>query len=135
MFNDFCYKTKSPTYTTVTLAPLKKNSMFATDWTPLMDIEKIDNTIFYRLEVPGVTKEDLEVTLEGNVLTVSGVKKIKRSESEYRSYERYDGKFLRSVSLPKNIQENSIKVELDMGVLTVSVALAEEEQKKKLTIN
>lgn len=103
---------------------------------PPFEIRETDNSYVFRADVPGVKEEDLEVTLTGNRLTVSGKREMEeRKEGErYFSYECSYGAFTRSFTLPEGVDANNIRSELKDGVLTLMLPKRPEVQPKHIPV-
>jgi HSP20 family protein len=105
-------------------------------WFPLVDIHEDAERIVLRAEVPGVNRDDIEVSVENGTLTLRGEKKhAKETESEnaYRQ-ERFYGFFTRSFVLPSAIDSEHINATYKDGVLEVVVPKAEEARPRKIAI-
>ncbi len=104
--------------------------------TPVMDVHEDDDTLTVAMELPGLTREQIEVTLEGGVLTVSGEKQIERKKEGKRYYtvERRTGSFRRSVSLPTDVNVEKASARFENGVLTITVPKSESVKPKRLTV-
>ena len=92
-----------------------------TEWSPNLDFVESDKEFVIRLEVPGVHRENLDVNLDGNVLTLSGRREFK-SEGEGEEYiwrEREEGRFVRALRLPKAVDPNKVSASYHDGVLDV----------------
>jgi HSP20 family protein len=101
-----------------------------------MDVyEDLDNLVV-RAEVPGMKKEDINISLEKDVLTVSGERRNeKMSEgSETSREERFFGRFTRSITLPKQVNANAVKATYKDGILTVTLPKAEEAKPKQIEV-
>lgn len=109
----------------------------STALTPAMDVHEDDHNLTVTLELPGMTKDQLEVTLENGVLTVAGEKKVEREEEGKRYYavERRSGSFRRAVSLPTDVDAAKADARFDNGVLTVTVPKTEVAKPKRLSIS
>ena len=88
------------------------------------------------LEAPGVYKENMDVGLEGNVLTISGRREFRKDEEseEYIWKEREEGKFIRSLRLPKPVQEGKVTATYENGMLTVRLLKSEPAVKSRIAI-
>jgi HSP20 family protein len=108
----------------------------ALDWAPSVDISETDTEFLVRAELPAVKKEDVRITVEENMLTISGERKQKTEEKKERLHriETVYGKFSRSFSLPGNVDTASIRAESSDGVITVHVAKTKVEPKKATEI-
>ena len=87
--------------------------------------------------LPGLKPEDLELSVQGNVLTISGEVKPEEAESDQRSYhvrERGYGRFSRQIALPMGVQADQIQAHLEHGVLKVTLPKAEEMKPRRIQI-
>ena len=105
-------------------------------WAPLVDVVDSDDHVEFRAEVPGLSEDDVQVSVTENVLTIKGEKK---SESEdknagYRLVERSYGQFQRSFNLPKNLRTEDVDASFKRGVLTISVPKSRKEAAKEIPI-
>ncbi len=105
---------------------------------PRMDVVEHANDFVIRTELPGVKKEDIEVTFENGVLSISGETKAETEEKEdgqvIRQERRY-GKYLRSLRLATPIDEKRVKANYKDGVLELTLPKAEEAKPKKITVD
>jgi HSP20 family protein len=105
-------------------------------WRPALDVFQDKDNIFVTLEVPGVKKEDFQLSLHEGTLTVSGERKqtteVKEGES-FRS-ERFFGRFSRSVTLQVPVQADNVKAQYKDGVLTVTLAKSEEAKPRQIEV-
>ena len=102
-------------------------------WAPAIDVVTKDSDLVIRAELPGVKQEDVDITLENNVLTVSGERKAEQEEERggYHVRERRYGSFSRSLALPEGLDESKIHARYDNGVLEVIVEGAAAVQEPK----
>ena|SRR5690348_15261302 len=108
----------------------------ALDWQPSVDISETDAEYLIRAELPAVKKEDVRVTFDEGMLTISGERKQKtedKSEKLHRVETVY-GKFSRSFALPDNADAASIRAESKDGVITVHVAKTKATPRKPTEI-
>lgn len=105
-------------------------------WTPTMDIIERNDEIRLRAELPGLTEEDVDITVENNVLTIQGEKKFEESEEEgaYRRIESAYGTFYRRFTLPATVEQDRIDASFSNGVLTVTLPKAEQAKPKKIAV-
>lgn len=105
-------------------------------WTPRMDLTENDGTYAVRLDLPGLTKQDIEVTLQDNRLVVSGERKEKQTEEGegYRRQERRVGSFYRACVFPTPVGEDDVDATFADGVLTVRVRKAEDAPPKRIEL-
>jgi HSP20 family protein len=95
----------------------------ASRWAPAIDAVSEDGDLVIRAELPGVKLEDVDITLQDGVLTVSGERKAEREKegSGYYVRERRHGSFRRSMSLPEGTDESGIHARFEDGILEVRV--------------
>ena len=107
------------------------------DWMPAVDVEERENEYAVSVDIPGVDKKDVKVSVESNVLTIKGERKYERTEDEdgtcYCSERRF-GTFSRSFSLSKKIDTEKITAKHKDGVLTVTLLKAEEAKEREIEI-
>lgn len=107
-------------------------------WVPPMDVEEQDDTIRLTFEVPGVNPNEVNVSVENGVLTVSGEKKYERETGDEkkgnRFVERRYGRFERTIALPPSVDADKISAHYDDGVLTLELPKAPESRRRKIEI-
>jgi len=103
---------------------------------PPVDISEDDHNITLQAEIPGVKQEDLNITLENNVLTISGERKFKEEEKKenFHRIERRYGKFTRSFTLPATVDAEKVNATFENGLLNITLAKREEFKAKQITI-
>jgi HSP20 family protein len=105
-------------------------------YAPRVDVVENKENFVVRAELPGIKKEDVKLTLENNVLTLSGEKRYeeKRDEDNFHLRESRYGKFERSFRLTDNIDRSNIAADYKDGVLTISLPKTKEAQPKEISI-
>jgi len=105
-------------------------------WSPPLDVFQDKDHVFVKCELPGMKKEDIQISLHENTLTVSGERKQEREVREGDSYrsERFFGRFHRSVTLPVPVQTDHVTAQYKDGILTVSLAKAEDAKPKHIEV-
>lgn len=105
-------------------------------WTPTADITETDDSFEVRAELPGVTKDDVHISVKDNLLTIKGEKRQEKTDDskDYRRVERRYGNFERKFTLPPKVEADSIKAEFKDGVLTLSIPKPEEAKPKEILI-
>lgn len=103
---------------------------------PGIDIAESDDGFHVTVELPGVKKDDININLEDNQLTISGERKFENKEDgkKYHRVESRYGKFTRSFMLPDNVDEESISAKYEDGLLKIDIAKSEEKISKKIEI-
>lgn len=105
-------------------------------WAPLVDIVEDAREYLLKVELPEVRKEDVQVTVEGGTLTISGERKTEKEEKGRRLHrvERYYGRFERSFSIPDDAKASDVKAEFKDGVLRVHLAKSEQARPKQIEV-
>jgi HSP20 family protein len=103
-------------------------------WSPLVDIEERDDAYVLEAELPGVRREDVDVELIGNELSITGELKGKERTGTLRRRVRRTGRFDYRVTLPDQVEGDRIEASLADGVLTVRAPKSERAQRKKIEI-
>lgn len=101
---------------------------------PLADVEETDDAYIIELEVPGVAREDIDVSMTGRRLTVSGERKEKERVGVLRRRTRSVGRFHYDILLPGPVNEHHVSASLNDGVLTVRVPKAEGETPRRIEV-
>jgi HSP20 family protein len=107
------------------------------NWVPAVDVLERDGNLVIRVETPGVNEKDIELKLEGRVLTLKGEKKMDKEETrgDYHRVERCHGTFSRSFTLPEKADPEKIRAEYRNGVLTVTVPQSPEAKPREIPVN
>ena len=106
-------------------------------WTPAVNIREDQENLNLELELPGIKPEDVDISVENGVLTVSGEKSEQRKEDEegrYHLVERTYGRFSRSFQLPQGVNEEQISADFNHGLLTVQIPKAALPQPRRIQI-
>jgi HSP20 family protein len=104
-------------------------------WSPAIDVYQDKDQFTVVAEVPGMKKEELELSLHNGVLTISGERKREdKSEQGFRS-ERFVGRFQRSVTLPASVDPNKVKASYEDGLLKVVLSKSEEAKPKQIEVS
>lgn len=106
------------------------------NWLPAVDVAENPEALLIHAELPGLSKEDVEITLENNVLTLKGERKFEKDvkEENYHRIERSYGLFARSFTLPPNVKTEASEATFKDGVLTIRLPKVEEAKPRKITI-
>jgi HSP20 family protein len=115
---------------------LQEKQPFFTNWGPALDLYEDKDNVYVKAEVPGVNKNDIEISLHEGTLTLSGERKAdKRVESaEAIRAERFVGRFSRSVTMPSPIQGEKVTASYRDGILSVVLPKAEGSKPKQIQI-
>ena len=108
-----------------------------TGWLPAVDVRESDDAFVFTAELPGIAKEDVEITAEDGILTLKGERRFndKDEEKNYRRIERSYGSFSRSFKLASTVDAEHIAASFADGLLTVTVPKAELAKPRKITIS
>lgn len=106
-------------------------------WAPDTDMSETDDAYLLTVDLPGLTKKDIQVSYQDHRLTISGERKkeSKEEEKDYIRQERYLGKFTRSFTLPTEVKEDKIKASFKDGVLLVTIPKVEAKKPKTVSID
>ena len=119
-FRDFGFTSGSPT------------------WVPPVDIFQTgDHELVLKAELPDMTREDIDITVENFVLTIKGEKKLSSEvkEEQFHHVERRYGAFSRSFSLPRTVDSGKVSAEYRNGVLTIRLPLREEAKPRQIKVD
>lgn len=109
-----------------------KNGTF----TPGLDVSETDKQFEVTVALPGLSKDDIEISLENNVLTISGERKLEEADDrEYHVLENHYGSFNRSLSFPDNIDGEKIKARFDNGLLMITIPKLKGGKAKKIKVS
>jgi HSP20 family protein len=107
-------------------------------WAPPVDIyQNGDHELVLKAELPDMTREDINITVENGTLTVSGEKKLSSDvkEDQFHHVERRYGAFSRAFSLPQTVDPAKVSAEYKNGVLTVRLPLREESKPRSIKVD
>jgi HSP20 family protein len=107
-------------------------------WTPLVDIyENGNHELVLKAELPDMSREDIELTVDAGTLTIKGEKKLSGevSHDQFHRIERRYGTFSRSFSLPQTVDAAKVAAEYKNGVLTVRLPLREEARPRQIKVD
>jgi len=107
-------------------------------WNPAVDVREDNNNIFLDVELPGIKPEDVDLSVDNGILTISGEKssetKENKEDQHYHTIERSYGSFFRSFQLPQGVDENQISANFDNGVLTIDIPKSAIPQPRKIQV-
>jgi HSP20 family protein len=114
-----------------------EDTSFRGSWTPAVDIFESDNhDLVMKAELPGMSREDIEVSVENSTLVLKGTKKFDTDvkDEQYRRIERSYGTFHRSFTLPNTVDATKVSAEFKNGVLTVKLPFREEAKPRTINV-
>jgi HSP20 family protein len=114
----------------------QEETMTVAQWLPLVDIAEDEKEYRIKAELPEVKKEEVKVTVESGVLTISGERRFEKEEKDrkYHRIERSYGSFTRSFSVPDDADDSKVSAEFKDGVLTVHLAKSEKARPKSIEV-
>jgi len=114
----------------------KEESLTVAEWAPLVDIVEDDKEYLIKAEVPEVKKDDVRVTVQDDVLTITGERTLEKEEKgkKYHRVERSYGRFVRSFTLPEDANGNKVAAEFKDGVLRVHLPKSEKAKPKTIEV-
>jgi HSP20 family protein len=114
-----------------------EGTAFRRRWTPAVDIYETDtHDLVLKAELPGLDRDEIDVTVEDGVLVLKGSKKLESDvkEEHYRRIERSYGTFHRSFTLPNTVDASKVSADYRNGVLTVKLPFREEARPRTINV-
>jgi len=105
-------------------------------WAPVIDLEEDNENFLVKAELPGLKKEDIKISVRGNLLTITGERK-QEAETKNKTYhrvERFYGKFSRTITLPSDVDADKVKANYKDGLLTITLPKPETMKPKEIEI-
>jgi HSP20 family protein len=114
----------------------EKEAMTVAEWSPLVDISEDEKEYLVKAELPEVKKEDVKLTVQDNVLSITGERKYEKEEKgkKYHRVERSYGSFMRSFTLPEDADGTKVAAEYKDGVLKVHLPKSEKAKPKSIEV-
>ena len=105
-------------------------------WAPALDVFEDNDNLIVQAELPGMKKEDIEISLHDNAVTISGERKNEKKYENGKTSreERFFGRFTRSITMPKHVDGSRVKATYKDGLLTVTLPKAEEAKPRQIQI-
>lgn len=113
-----------------------RDSGLFSGWSPALDVTQDKDHVFVRVELPGMKKEEIDISLHEGTLAISGERKHEEEKTEgdtFRS-ERYFGKFHRTVTLPSAVEGDRVKASYKDGILSITLPKAEESKPRQIDV-
>jgi HSP20 family protein len=119
------------------LSELTRGSQLLSVWNPAIDLYDDKDNVIVKTELPGMKKEEIEVSLHDGALSISGERKSEEKPEGTETYrsERFVGRFQRTVTLPVNVKGDQVKAQYKDGILTVTLPKAEEAKPKQIEVS
>jgi HSP20 family protein len=105
-------------------------------WSPAVDIHEEAKQFVVRADLPGVKPADIEITAEKGVLSLRGARNFEQrsDDGHYSRVERVSGKFVRTFTLPENVQTDAIKAQFKEGVLELTIPKAAKPEPRRIEV-
>lgn len=105
-------------------------------WTPALDLYEEKDNLVLKAELPGMKKEEIEISLHEDTVTISGERKVDRAEGagEASRSERFFGRFQRTLTLPKPVDASKVTARYKDGILTVTLPKTEESKPRQIEV-
>ena len=119
-----------------TLAGFTGNVGLFGGWSPSVDVFQDKENVYIKVEVPGMKKEDIDISFQDGMLTICGERKQESEVREGESFrsERFFGKFHRTITMPTKVDPEKIKATYKDGILTVELPKAAEARAKQIEV-
>ena len=119
------------------LTELARTSQWLSGWTPVLDLYEDKENVFVKMDLPGMNREDIEVSLHEGCLSISGERKSEQKHEDAETYraERFFGRFQRTVTLPVAVAADKVKAEYKDGILAITLPKTEEAKPKQINVN
>ncbi len=118
------------------VANFGRQTQLFSGWTPALDLYQNADNVIAVVELPGMRKEDIGISLHDGTLTIAGERQATAGEGENAERtERFTGKFRRSVTLPTRVDSGKVAAAYKDGILTVTLPKAEEAKPKKIAVS
>jgi len=105
-------------------------------WSPVVDIEEDNENIMVKAEIPGMKKEDIQVSVQGNMLNITGERK-QESETKNKTFHRVErayGRFSRMITLPTDVDSDKVKASYKDGILNITLPKPESIKPKNIDV-
>lgn len=119
------------------LAELARTSQILSGWTPALDMYEDKDNLYVRFELPGMKREEIELSLHDGTLSITGERKGETNVKDAEVYraERFFGRFQRTVTLPTPVVVDKVKAQYQDGILSITLPKAEEAKPKHIAVN
>ena len=116
---------------------LPRRNGWETTFSPALDVVEEKDNFLVRVDLPGLTKADVSVTIQDNFLTVKGERKheVEKKEANYYHHERIHGQFIRTIELPARVAAGQVLANFKDGVLQITLPKSEEAKPKEISVS
>lgn len=114
----------------------KDFGLFRKQWSPAVDLSETDDAYLIEVDVPGLKQDDIQLEVEGEIVTIKGERKedVEQNEDRYHRVERHYGAFRRSIRIPGVFDSDAAKATFENGVLSVTLPKREESKPKRIEV-
>lgn len=114
----------------------KDFGMFRKDWAPAVDLSETDDAYLIEADVPGIKQQDIQLEVDGQIVTIKGERKeeVEQDEDRYHRVERHSGAFRRAIRIPGVFDADAAKATFENGVLRVTLPKREESKPKRIKV-
>lgn len=118
-------------------AEFTRGSQLLSVWNPAVDLFEDKDNLIVTAELPGMKKEEIDVSLHDGSLSISGERKREEKFAEAESYreERFVGRFHRTLALPSAVDSTKVKAQYKDGILTITLPKAEDAKPKQIEVS
>jgi HSP20 family protein len=119
------------------LTELARTSNLLSGWNPALDLYEDKDNLYVKVEIPGMKREDIDVSLHEGSLSISGERKSEQKHEDAEVYraERFFGRFQRTVTLPTPVAAEKVKAQYKDGILNITLPKTEEAKPKHIDVN
>jgi len=119
------------------LTELARTSNLLSGWNPALDLYEDKDNLYVKVELPGMKREEIDVSLHEGSLSISGERKSEQKHEDAEVYraERFFGRFQRTVTLPTPVAAEKVKAQYKDGILNITLPKTEEAKPKHIDVN
>lgn len=116
--------------------PWSRRALAVREWTPQVDMLDRADKVVVKAELPGVKKEDIDISVTGGVLTIKGERKVEEEvkDEDYYCCKRFRGTFYRAIQLPTDVETEKIEANYADGILEITLPKVSEVKPKKIEV-
>ena len=117
--------------------PWTRHARAVREWAPRLDMFDYGDRVIVKVELPGVDKDDIDISVVGDVLTIKGERKAEEEvkDEDYYCCERYRGSFYRTIQVPADVDTEKIEASYGNGVLEITLPKVPEVTPKKISVS
>ena len=117
--------------------PRTRHGRAVREWAPRLDMFHREDRVVVKVELPGVDREDIDISVIGDVVTIKGERKAEEEvkDEDYYCCERYRGSFYRTIQLPGDVDTEKIEANYENGVLEITLPKMPEATPKQISVS